>query len=226
MKFPAALLTSALISPNCSSAFAAAASTAPYSRTSQVVNAAAPPARWISSHVSRSGSSRRPTRKTRAPNSANRNAIDLPSPVPPPVRKIARPFSKSFWNTIHHLVQMTERAPPAERDSNPSERLRMTFSKGARRLGGRHVNKLRDASAREWAAPSLLHIRRRIGGFPEIPHSIRGAVSAPGDFVSLCELPTPARSWQTAAGTARFQLFFQAAPYRASCRRGFLRTEA
>ena len=29
MKFPAALLTSVLISPNCSSAFAAAASTAP-----------------------------------------------------------------------------------------------------------------------------------------------------------------------------------------------------
>src|ERR1700732_1595884 len=99
------------------------------------------------------------------------------------------------------------------------------FFEGRPTGGESQVNTPKDASGQEWAAPSPLHIQRRKADFPEIPRSTRETVSAPGDFVFPCQPPRPARSWQTAAGTFRFQLFFQAAPYRAFCRRGFLRTE-
>src|SRR5260370_33431184 len=88
----------------------------------------------------------------------------------------------------------------------------MTFSKGARRLGGRHANKLRDAPAREWAGPSLLHIRRRTGGFPEIPRSIRGAASAPKGIVFLGGPTIPTKSLDTDGGTRAFPRSFQAGP--------------
>src|SRR5258708_36616549 len=88
----------------------------------------------------------------------------------------------------------------------------MTFSKGARRLGGRHANKLRDAPAREWAGPSLSHIRRRTGGFPEIPRSIRGAASAPKGIVFLGGAAMPAKPWHTVCGTGPFRRGFQAVP--------------
>src|ERR1700730_218442 len=37
----------------------------------------------------------------RAPNIAKCRAIERPRPVPPPVKKIARSFNKSCWNTVH-----------------------------------------------------------------------------------------------------------------------------
>src|SRR5580692_8572983 len=50
----------------------------------------------MASDVCFSGSSRRATRKIFAPSSAKRSAIERPSPVPPPVIKIFRPFNKSL----------------------------------------------------------------------------------------------------------------------------------
>src|SRR5579862_8873088 len=43
------------------------------------------------------GSSRRPVRKILAPSSAKRRAMERPRPVPPPVMKIVRPFSRLGW---------------------------------------------------------------------------------------------------------------------------------
>src|ERR1700751_429846 len=43
------------------------------------------------------GSSRRPVRKILAPSSAKRRAMERPRPVPPPVMKIVRPFSRFGW---------------------------------------------------------------------------------------------------------------------------------
>src|ERR1700732_882404 len=48
------------------------------------------------------GTGFRPTMHTtgrrHVPTSANRRAMERPNPVPPPVIKIVRPLSKSFWN--------------------------------------------------------------------------------------------------------------------------------
>src|SRR5882672_1913259 len=38
--------------------------------------------------------------------------MERPRPVPPPLRKIARSFRRSLWNTWHHLFRKI-RGPPA-----------------------------------------------------------------------------------------------------------------
>src|SRR5260370_40834362 len=99
----------------------------------------------------------------------------------------------------------------------------MSLSENARQRGGRHTNKVRDASPRESAGPSLSHTRRRRAGFRETPRSIRGAVFAPRDFVFPCARPALAESSQTAANTVPPQLFFQVAAAQAPCALGPLR---
>src|SRR6202040_3444645 len=57
----------------------------------------------MSSQVDFKGSSRRPTTNRRAPNLAKWMAIERPSPLPPPVRNMARSFRRPGWNMAHHL---------------------------------------------------------------------------------------------------------------------------
>src|SRR2546429_5390215 len=56
---------------------------------------------------------RRPPRSTLFPYTT----LFRSSPDPPPVRKIARPFNRSFWNTFHRLVQLTGRGGETDRKS-------------------------------------------------------------------------------------------------------------
>ena len=90
-KFPAALFTR----PSTRGSCAAARSTAAGSRTSQAIALASPPRDRIWPTTSSSFSCLRPSITERAPSSANRRAISAPSPEPPPVTTMVRPFNRS-----------------------------------------------------------------------------------------------------------------------------------
>src|SRR5258707_14607840 len=92
--------------------------------------------------------------------------------------------------------------------------MRKTFSNGVRRQEGRNTSQLRDAFARGSGGPSLSHTLPRRADSPEIPRSIRGAVSAPRDFVFPSPPPIPATSSHTPPRTAPSQCPPQPLPPR------------
>src|SRR5438477_2719591 len=97
-KLPAALFTSWFTGPSSCSIRPKAASTASGSLTSHGVAAARPPAVRMLAATSCSASGSRPTTATRAPRAPMRNAIERPSPVPPPVTRTVLSASRSGRN--------------------------------------------------------------------------------------------------------------------------------
>src|SRR5881394_1530736 len=65
--------------------------------------------------------------------------MERPSPVPPPVRKMARPLSKSRSNTFHRLDERIGKRTRLAWDSNATVTITRLFFGGSARQGGTNL---------------------------------------------------------------------------------------